>query len=161
MRIHRRDCSEGPEERCEWLRDVYKETGEDIALRFPRAVREFIAIDFSIPGCPIDKNYFLHCLGYLLKGVLPEVPNYSVCMECKMRENECLLHYRRLPCMGPVTRGGCGARQPSLNLSDMERNLKILAEELIKEKKDIRHDLETLIRAYDPCISCSVHIIRL
>lgn len=49
----------------------------------------------------------------------------------------------------------------ALNLTDMERNLKILAGELIKEKEDIRPDLETLVRAYDPCISCSVHIVRL
>lgn len=103
----------GPEERRQWLMDVYKETGGEIVLRFPRPVSGYVAVDFSIPGCPIDRNYFLHCLGYLLKGVLPEVPNYPVCMECKMKENECLLHYRGLPCMGPVTRGGCGARQPS------------------------------------------------
>lgn len=49
----------------------------------------------------------------------------------------------------------------ALTLSDMERNLRTLAEKLIKEKSDIRPDLESLVRAYDPCISCSVHIIKL
>lgn len=48
----------------------------------------------------------------------------------------------------------------ALNLSDVERNLRILAEELIRVKNDIRPELETLVRAYDPCISCSVHVIQ-
>jgi len=49
----------------------------------------------------------------------------------------------------------------ALNLSDMEQNLKIMAETLLKETTDIKPLLETLIRAYDPCISCSVHIFNI
>jgi sulfhydrogenase subunit alpha len=49
----------------------------------------------------------------------------------------------------------------ALNLADMERNLKIMAEALLKETTDIKPALETLIRAYDPCISCSVHVVSL
>ncbi len=49
----------------------------------------------------------------------------------------------------------------AMNLADMERTLRSMAEALIKERSDIRPALETLVRAYDPCISCSVHIVRL
>jgi sulfhydrogenase subunit alpha len=49
----------------------------------------------------------------------------------------------------------------ALNLSDMERNFKIMAEALLKETTEIIPALETLIRAYDPCISCSVHVLNL
>lgn len=104
----------GPKLRKDWLTDVYPESGSGFKISFPRPVSDVVTVDFSIPGCPIEKNYFLHCLGYLLKGVLPEVPNYPVCMECKMKGNECLLKYRGLSCLGPVTKAGCGARQPSL-----------------------------------------------
>ncbi|GBE36623.1 NAD-reducing hydrogenase HoxS subunit delta [bacterium BMS3Bbin07] len=104
----------GPKKRKGWLRDVYPETGGDFTSGFPRPVSDVVPVDFSIPGCPIERNYLMHCLGYLLKGVVPEVPNYPLCMECKMKGNECLLRYRGLPCLGPVTRAGCGARQPSV-----------------------------------------------
>ncbi|MBI4826422.1 MAG: sulfhydrogenase 1 subunit delta [Nitrospirae bacterium] len=104
----------GPEDRRNWLIDVYPESGAGFDIHFPRPVKDIVSVDFSIPGCPIEKKYLLHCLGYLLKGVLPEVPAYSVCMECKMKGNECLLRYRGSACLGPVTKAGCGARQPSL-----------------------------------------------
>jgi len=104
----------GPKVRKEWLKDVYPETGETFKLKFPRPIKDIVSVDFSIPGCPIERNYFLHCLGYLLKGIIPEIPNYPVCMECKMKGNECLLRYKNIPCLGPVTKAGCGARHPSL-----------------------------------------------
>jgi len=36
------------------------------------------------------------------------VPNYSVCVECKMNENVCL-YEKDQECMGPVTRAGCNS----------------------------------------------------
>jgi sulfhydrogenase subunit alpha len=53
------------------------------------------------------------------------------------------------------------ATPTALNLSDMERNLKIMAEALLNKTTEIKPALETLIRAYDPCISCSVHVLNL
>ncbi len=104
----------GPRRRREWLRDVYPAAGEGFDSAFPRPVGDVVPVDLAVPGCPIERTYLMHCLGYLLRGVTPEVPNYPLCMECKMRGNECLLRYRRQPCLGPVTRAGCGARQPSV-----------------------------------------------
>jgi sulfhydrogenase subunit alpha len=56
---------------------------------------------------------------------------------------------------------GTIATPTGLNLSDMERNLKIMSEALLKGTTEIKPALETLIRAYDPCISCSVHVLYL
>ena len=53
----------------------------------------------------------------LLNGDMPTLPAYPVCLECKMLENECLLVKRGLPCAGPVTVAGCGARCPSYNIA--------------------------------------------
>ena len=103
----------GPKQRRGWLRDVYPESWKEFRSGFPRPLRDVVEVDLEIPGCPIERGYFLHCIGYLLRGVVPEVPNYPVCMECKMKGNECLLRYRGMPCLGPITRAGCGARQPS------------------------------------------------
>ncbi|MFH1422364.1 MAG: NADH:ubiquinone oxidoreductase, partial [Planctomycetota bacterium] len=63
-----------------------------------------------------DKKEFIKCLTELLAGKTPEIPNYSVCVECKLRENECVFE-KNLFCLGPVTRAGCEARCPSSNWS--------------------------------------------
>jgi len=42
------------------------------------------------------------------------MPAYSLCMECKSRGIPCLLVAKAEPCLGPVTRAGCGVLCPSL-----------------------------------------------
>ncbi len=73
-----------------------------------KPVDEFVKVDFKIPGCPINKYEFLRVVKQLIAGGLPHIPNYPVCVECKLKDNECLLK-KGIPCMGPVTRAGCGA----------------------------------------------------
>ncbi len=47
------------------------------------------------------------------------------------------------------------------NLDEMERFLRVTAENLLNDsKKDIEPALEMVVRAYDPCISCSAHLIK-
>jgi sulfhydrogenase subunit delta len=81
-----------------------------------RPVSAVVKVDLSIPGCPIDKKEFARCLTELLAGKTPEIPNHSVCMECKLRENECLFEKGTF-CLGPLARAGCGAICPSNNSS--------------------------------------------
>jgi sulfhydrogenase subunit delta len=71
-----------------------------------------VKVDFLIPGCPIAKRQFLRTLGRLLRGGVPQLPVVPVCVECKFRENECLL-LKGIPCLGPVTAAGCGAVCPT------------------------------------------------
>jgi coenzyme F420-reducing hydrogenase gamma subunit len=98
--------------------EVKKIVYGDMAKHFEtipaRPVSAIVKVDFSIPGCPIDKKEFLRCLAELLAGKNPEVPNYAVCVECKLKENECVFD-KGLFCLGPVTRAGCEARCPSYN----------------------------------------------
>jgi sulfhydrogenase subunit alpha len=47
------------------------------------------------------------------------------------------------------------------NLDEIERYLRITAENLLrKSQKDLEPKLEMVVRAYDPCISCSAHLVK-
>jgi sulfhydrogenase subunit delta len=94
-------------------RIVYGDMARHFDTIAARPVNAVVKVDFSIPGCPIDKDEFLRCLTELLAGKTPEIPGYAVCTECKLKENECVFD-KGLFCLGPVTRAGCGARCPSV-----------------------------------------------
>ncbi|HVN64375.1 MAG TPA: hypothetical protein VMT58_07040 [Candidatus Binataceae bacterium] len=78
-------------------------------------ISEHVHVDFEIWGCPIDKDQLLSVVRSLLSKGQPVLPAYGVCMECKRRGNVCVVVTRGEPCLGPVTRTGCGAICPALN----------------------------------------------
>jgi coenzyme F420-reducing hydrogenase gamma subunit len=82
----------------------------------PLPIESLVQIDSVITGCPPEKRELLRLLAGLLRGVLPAVIDYTVCSECRMRENLCLLTERDELCLGPLTLGGCTARCPSLSV---------------------------------------------
>lgn len=71
-----------------------------------------VKVDLELSGCPINKHQLLEVIGAFLRGRHPNVPWTSVCMECKRRGTACVMVARGTPCLGPVTRGGCGAICP-------------------------------------------------
>jgi sulfhydrogenase subunit delta len=81
-----------------------------------RPIEAVIPVDFAIPGCPIDRDEFIACVKALLLGVKPPIPDYPVCVECKLRENTCLYKKGKV-CLGPVTRAGCKAICPTYGQS--------------------------------------------
>jgi coenzyme F420-reducing hydrogenase gamma subunit len=76
-------------------------------------IADHVAVDFELRGCPIDKRQLLEVVTAFLHGRRPNVPGYSVCMECKRRGNTCVTVAHGTPCLGPVTQAGCGAICPS------------------------------------------------
>ncbi|MBO3803112.1 MAG: nickel-dependent hydrogenase large subunit, partial [Candidatus Brockarchaeota archaeon] len=46
------------------------------------------------------------------------------------------------------------------NSTSIEASLRALAPKLLEKGKDLTLGCEMLVRAYDPCISCSVHVAR-
>ncbi len=78
-------------------------------------VDNFVKVDFTFPGCPIDGEEFLKYAPMLLDGKIPEIPDYPVCIECKKRGNSCLLLEGK-PCFGPIILGGCDAVCPSAKM---------------------------------------------
>ncbi len=94
----------------DYKQDVY---GKDAAMphlesQVALGVDAAIKVDYKIHGCPMDKNEFVRVVSHLLHGKEPVIPDYPVCVECKLNETicryECGDH-----CLGQVARAGCGA----------------------------------------------------
>jgi sulfhydrogenase subunit delta len=81
-----------------------------------RPIKAVIPVDFAIPGCPIDRNEFINTVKALLVGKKPQIPDYPLCVECKLKENTCLFTQGSV-CLGPVTRSGCNAICPTYGQS--------------------------------------------
>jgi sulfhydrogenase subunit delta len=92
---------------------VYGEKGKNMYESYPaRPISAVIEVDAVIPGCPIDRFEFLHLVQQMLQGRKPKLPDYPMCVECKLAENACLNKLGK-PCLGPVTRAGCNAICPA------------------------------------------------
>lgn len=91
----------------EAVKTVY---GEDPPITSvpPRGISEYVNVDFELPGCPIFRNELVSLLQSLIHGKIFRLPEHSVCVDCSLQENGCVLE-RGIACMGPVTRGGCAA----------------------------------------------------
>ncbi len=99
------------------LKDVYGDAGLQYDAIPTKALHEVVKVDLNITGCPIEKSEVLGAVAALLNGDPPIYPNYPVCTECRMQENNCLLIEQGQPCCGPVTVAGCNARCPELRVA--------------------------------------------
>lgn len=75
-------------------------------------IADHIFVDLELRGCPINKHQLIELLSALLNGRKPNLPQHSVCMECKQRGHVCVMVSQGLPCLGPVTHTGCDALCP-------------------------------------------------
>lgn len=104
-------CKNGNEK--EMLHQVYG-SGSQIETLPPSPISDHVTVDVKLSGCPINETQFMAVTASLLKDHLPYITQKPVCLECKLRENACVLIENNLPCLGPVTAGGCGALCPSV-----------------------------------------------
>jgi coenzyme F420-reducing hydrogenase gamma subunit len=77
-------------------------------------IADHVPVDLELRGCPIDKHQLLETIAALLAGRKPDLPDTSVCTECKRRGLTCVMVADGTPCLGPVTHAGCGAVCPSV-----------------------------------------------
>jgi coenzyme F420-reducing hydrogenase gamma subunit len=99
----------------EFTRAVYARPEYIHSLATATPIADHVAVDFELRGCPISKAQLLETISAYLTGRAPNVPNESVCIECKRRGNVCVVVAHGTPCLGPVTQAGCGAICPSFN----------------------------------------------
>ena len=96
----------------ESMKEVYGERASWYETSPAVPIEAAIKVDAKIHGCPINKVEFLEVVKSVLAGRTPQIPDYPVCVECKLKENVCLYHKGQY-CMGIVARAGCGAWCPS------------------------------------------------
>jgi coenzyme F420-reducing hydrogenase gamma subunit len=77
-------------------------------------IADHVPVDFELHGCPIDRRQLLELIAAILAGRRPVIRAYSQCIECKRRGTVCVLVAHGTPCLGPVTRAGCGNLCPPL-----------------------------------------------
>jgi coenzyme F420-reducing hydrogenase gamma subunit len=97
----------------EFISAVYPTPEYITTLETSTPISQNVRVDFELRGCPISKRQLLEVLSAFLNGRRPNIPAYSVCVECKQRAAVCVMVANGTPCLGPVTQAGCGALCPA------------------------------------------------
>ncbi|WOJ90898.1 oxidoreductase [Methylocapsa polymorpha] len=97
----------------EYVSIVYARPDYIQTLATSTAIADHVPVDFELHGCPINKGQLLEVISAMLAGRRPVTPPHSVCIECKLKGNVCVMVAHATPCLGPVTHAGCGAICPS------------------------------------------------
>lgn len=123
-----------------------------------RPISAVIQVDAVIPGCPIDRFEFIDVMKQLLLGKKPTLPDYPLCVECKLKENVCLFDQGGA-CLGPIIRAGCDAICPTYGDGCVgcrglipNPNENAMKEVLVKAGLTVEQLLAkmTMFNAYDP-----------
>lgn len=101
----------------------------------------------------------------LAKGVRAELPT-----PVQLKDSEgvgvcevprgVLIHNYQIGADGYMTGANC-IIPTNQNIANLEADMRVLVPQIMDKPADaMRLDLEMLVRAYDPCISCSVHVLK-
>ncbi len=123
-----------------------------------KSLDRVVKVDIKLPGCPVNGDSLARLLVKVTYGggEVPIVEN--VCSECKRAGVQCVMVSKGVPCLGPVTFGGCGAVCPNFGrgcygcyglntaLVDVERLAKFL--EVVERMGMSRDDVDALLKSY-------------
>jgi len=98
-----------------WVEGIYAKPEYISTLDTVTPIAQHIRVDFELWGCPVSSEQIVATVNALLMGVTPQDNTEKVCMECKRAQNVCILVTSQTPCLGPVTRAGCGAICPQFS----------------------------------------------
>ena len=103
-----RNLADGPA----WLAGIYATPEYIDSLAEVSPIREHVKVDLELWGCPVNGRQVVEAVRSLLFGAMPAQDRDKVCMECKRAQTVCVMVTSGKPCLGPVTRSGCGALCP-------------------------------------------------
>lgn len=95
-------------------RSVYPRPDLVHALETSSPISDHVAVDAELRGCPVSRDHLLEFLTAALAGRRPDLPDVSQCTECKRAGTVCVMVASGTPCLGPVTRAGCGNLCPKV-----------------------------------------------
>jgi sulfhydrogenase subunit delta len=142
--------------REELVETVYGKEHAGVESFAPAPFRNFVSVDFSITGCPPEKGDLVNLLAAVAAGTLPPAQSYPVCIECRSRENLCLLLEKKELCLGPIIQGGCNARCPATGIvcegcRGPVREANVAQElELLLERHFSREEIESRMTRFTP-----------
>jgi len=121
-----------------------------------KPITSAVQVDYFVRGCPIDRKEFVEVLKQLLLSVKPYQREWPVCVECRIKENPCLLEHGKI-CLGPVTYSGCDAVCTSNKLQCIgcrgimhDANIESYVEMLKKKKHKMPKIKEAFQTMYGP-----------
>jgi len=133
-------------------RIVYKEPISQKSIKV-EPISKYVKVNYNLRGCPFEKTELIRILKDFMVKKIPREKDMIVCVECKLRENECLLE-KGIPCMGPVTYAGCHALCPSAGVPcdncrgpSEDGNVEMFVN-LLKKRKIKDEDIKRMLSRY-------------
>lgn len=139
----------------EFVQIVYASPEYISTLDRSMPISSFVRVDYELRGCPINKKQFVEVIVAFLNKRKPNVSSHSVCVECKLKGNVCVMVANATPCLGPVTHAGCGALCPSYNrgcygcYGPMDSPNTASLTKQFKEMGESKYDVMLLFRGYN------------
>jgi sulfhydrogenase subunit alpha len=149
---------------CKFLNHAAREIAEYLGLKAPtyNPYMNSVAQIVEVVHCIEDSIDLINVL--LERGIQMEKPNqeptkYGRGIASTEVPRGILFHDYTYNRNGAIEAANC-VIPTGQNLANIDDDMKKLVPEIIDQsEKEITHKLEMLVRAYDPCISCSVHML--